>query len=239
MRRDIPIDEVPQSSGSEGPEEATERADPQASGDAAGGPAAGLDGSQGVANVDGANDGSETDPPVQGDTQEGDEPTVAAGDASNGGSDDRLAALREEVATLNDQHLRLAAEFQNYRKRVNRERDQMRARSQAELVGVLLDALDDLERVTNVDPEAASAASLIEGVDLVERKLQRALEAAGAETIDAVGKRFDPETMEAIGALPTDDPEQDETVAMTFQRGYRMHGILVRPARVQVLKHGG
>ena len=231
MRRDIPIDEVPQSSGSEGPDEATERAAPQASGDAAGGPAAGPDGSHGAANVGGAIDETDSDPALPGDTPDGDEPTVDAADASNGGSEDRLAALREEVATLNDQHLRLAAEFQNYRKRVNRERDQMRARSQAELV--------DLERVTNVDPEAASAASLIEGVDLVERKLQRALEAAGAETIDAVGKRFDPETMEAIGALPTDDPEQDETVAMTFQRGYRMHGILVRPARVQVLKHGG
>jgi molecular chaperone GrpE len=112
-----------------------------------------------------------------------------------------LGELHEEIETLNDQHLRLAAEFQNYRKRVNREREEMRARSQAELVGVLLDALDDLERVTNVDPEAASVDSLIEGVDMVERKLQRALEAAGAETIDAVGKRFNPETMEAIGTL--------------------------------------
>ena len=153
--------------------------------------------------------------------------------------EERLAALHDEIETLNDQHLRLAAEFQNYRKRVNREREEMRARSQAELVGVLLDALDDLERVTNVDAESASAASLIEGVDLVERKLQRALEAAGGETIDAVGKPFDPETMEAIGAVPTDDPERDDTVARTLQRGYRMHGILVRPARVQVLQYGG
>jgi molecular chaperone GrpE len=169
--------------------------------------------------------------------------TAAADETYVEGSPDdveeRLAALHDEIAALNDQHLRLAAEFQNYRKRVTREREEMRARSQAELVGVLLDALDDLERVTNVDAESASTASLIEGVDLVERKLQRALEAAGAETIDAAGKRFDPETMEAIGALPTDDPDQDETVAMTVQRGYRMHGILVRPARVQVLKHGG
>jgi len=153
--------------------------------------------------------------------------------------EERLAALHDEIETLNDQHLRLAAEFQNYRKRVNREREEMRARSQAELVGVLLDALDDLERVTNVDAESASAASLIEGVDLVERKLQRALEAAGGETIDAVGQPFDPETMEAIGAVPTDDPERDDTVARTIQRGYRMHGILVRPARVQVLQYGG
>lgn len=153
--------------------------------------------------------------------------------------EERLAALHDEIETLNDQHLRLAAEFQNYRKRVNREREEMRARSQAELVGVLLDALDDLERVTNVDAGSASTASLIEGVDLVERKLQRALEAAGAETIDAVGKPFDPETMEAIGAVPTDDPERDDTVALTLQRGYRMHGILVRPARVQVLQFGG
>lgn len=169
----------------------------------------------------------------------GADPPTDDGDPSPKDVEERLAALHDEIETLNDQHLRLAAEFQNYRKRVNREREDMRARSQAELVGVLLDALDDLERVTNVDAESASAASLIEGVDLVERKLQRALEAAGAETIDAVGKPFDPETMEAIGAVPTDDPERDDTVARTLQRGYRMHGILVRPARVQVLQYGG
>lgn len=183
-------------------------------------------------------------PPAPGPAPGAPEPEPAgpggpAGDGDPAEVEHQLESLHEEIATLNDQHLRLAAEFQNYRKRVTREREELRARSQAELVGVLLDALDDLERVTSVDAAAVSVESLIEGVDLVERKLQRALEVAGAETIDAVGARFDPETMEAIGTLPTEDPEQDDTVAATFQRGYRMHGILVRPARVQVLKHTG
>jgi molecular chaperone GrpE len=235
MKREIPIDGTPSSEGApeaatavpetdpEGPEARDRSAPPEPAVDAGAEEAAPTDASRAASGGDG--DGFDD---------------ASVGDAGEGEDvEARIAALHDEIATLNDQHLRLAAEFQNYRKRVTREREEMRARSQAELVGVLLDALDDLERVTNVDAETASAASLIEGVDLVERKLQRALEVAGAETIDAVGKRFDPETMEAIGALPTDDPDQDETVAMTFQRGYRMHGILVRPARVQVFKHGG
>ncbi|HSM37334.1 MAG TPA: nucleotide exchange factor GrpE [Longimicrobiales bacterium] len=234
MKREIPIDRATSSQGA--PEAATAPPEPGAQGPAA------TDGPAPSGPVADPHEEATapSDPPQASDgDEEGLDDTAAADVEAGDDVEARLAVLHDEIATLNDQHLRLAAEFQNYRKRVTREREEMRARSQAELVGVLLDALDDLERVTNVDTETASVASLIEGVDLVERKLQRALEAAGAETIDAVGQRFDPETMEAIGALPTDDPEQDETVAMTFQRGYRMHGILVRPARVQVFKHGG
>jgi molecular chaperone GrpE len=224
MKRDIPID-GPRAAGRGPPSAAAEgRAGdptPEATDGRAGGPSAEPTGGR-----------AETEAPSG-------QPEDGRGEGDPAEVEHRLESLHEEIAALNDQHLRLAAEFQNYRKRVTREREEMRARSQAELVGVLLDALDDLERVTSVDPASASVDSLIQGVDLVERKLQGALEVAGAETIDAAGKRFDPETMEAIGTLPTEDPEQDEMVAATFQRGYRMHGILVRPARVQVLKHAG
>lgn len=231
MKRDIPIEGARSRAGTRGAHAdgsgaASEGGDPPLDAAATGGPAAGPTPREAGSPA--------ADPAAEA-------PHAGSDDGDSGSEDveERLAALHDEIATLNDQHLRLAAEFQNYRKRVAREREELRARSQAELVGVLLDALDDLERVTNVAPESASPASLIEGVDLVERKLQRALEAAGAETIDAVGKPFDPETMEAIGAVPTDDPEQDDMVARTLQRGYRMHGILVRPARVQVLQYGG
>jgi molecular chaperone GrpE len=148
-------------------------------------------------------------------------------------------AARRELAALTDRHLRLAAEFDNYRKRTERERAETWTRSQAELASGLLDVLDDLQRVAHVDADATSVASLLDGVQLVERKLQRALAAAGLEEVAAQDERFDPATMEALMTVDADGPEQDDTVGAVLQKGYRFKGLLLRPARVQVRKHHG
>ena len=154
-------------------------------------------------------------------------------------ADDEIARARQELAALNDRHLRLAAEFDNYRKRTERERSETWARSQADLAAGLLDVLDDLQRVAHVDPASTSTASLLDGVQLVERKLQRALTAAGLEVVDPTGERFDPATMEALMMVDAETPEQDDTVALVLQKGYRFKGQLLRPARVQVRKFHG
>lgn len=183
-----------------------------------------------------------TDPgQVKGDTVEG----QASRDEGRGGErapelDDstaQLETLQEELETLNDRHLRLAAEFDNYRKRVDRERAELRARSQAELVGQLLEVLDDLQRVAHYDPDQISAAALRDGASLVEKKLRRALERAGLEPIDAEGEFFNPATMEAIMTMPAEHPEEDDVVADVFQKGYRFKDVLIRPARVRVKKY--
>ena len=153
--------------------------------------------------------------------------------------DDDGARVRGELAALNDRHLRLAAEFDNYRKRTERERSETWARSQADLAAGLLDVLDDLGRVTHVDAGAATAPSVIDGVRLVERKLLRALSAAGLEEIDAEGQSFDPASMEALMTVEADSAAEDDTVAAVFQKGYRFKGQLLRPARVQVRKYNG
>ena len=150
-----------------------------------------------------------------------------------------LAQARAEVGALNDRHLRLAAEFDNYRKRTERERAETWTRSQADLAMSLLDTLDDLQRVAHLDPSGASVDSLLEGVQLVERKLQRALEAAGLEEVDAEGRPFDPASMEGLMTVETDSPDQDDEVAGVLQKGYRFKGHLLRPARVQVRKYHG
>ena len=155
-----------------------------------------------------------------------------AGDAGN----NEVQELRQELQTLNDRHLRLAAEFDNYRKRNQREREALAARLQGDLISSLLDVLDDLERVASGGAEA-TAESVVEGVRMVEKKFQTALEAAGLEALDSEGERFDPEVMEALMTVPTDDPAQDDHVADVFQRGYRFRDRLVRPARVRVLKY--
>lgn len=144
--------------------------------------------------------------------------------------------LRAELDSLNDRHLRLAAEFDNYRKRNERDRQMLASRLQVDLVRPLLDVLDDLERVVanSVDDDGATLA---EGVRLVEKKFRTVLESAGLEPLDAEGQPFDPSVMEALMTLPTSDPAEDDRVADVFQKGYRFGGTLVRPARVRVLKY--
>lgn len=152
---------------------------------------------------------------------------------------DELSSLRDEFQSLEDRHLRLAAEFNNFRRRAETERTEAWSRAQAELVGRLIDPLDDLRRVNELDEAAASVEALLEGVEMVERKLLRALREAGAEVVDPdPGDRFEPETMEAMMRVSTEDPDADDTVEAVLQKGYRFRGHLVRPARVSVRKHG-
>lgn len=146
--------------------------------------------------------------------------------------------LRDELGELNDRHLRLAAEFDNYRKRNERDRQTLATRLQADLVSALLDVLDDLQRVEE-SADGGTKESLLEGCRLVEKKFMAVLESAGLEAVDAEGKPFDPEYMEALMTLPTDDPDQDGHVADVFQRGYLFRGAMVRPARVRVLQYEG
>lgn len=149
-----------------------------------------------------------------------------------------LARLREEFEGLNDRHLRLAAEFNNYRRRVEAERLDLWARAQADLVGRLLDVLDDLQRVAGLDLDNATVEAIMEGIDLVDRKFMRVLQDAGAEVIDPVGEPFDPETMEAMMRVPTEEEEEDDIVDQVFLKGYGLKGQLIRPARVSVRKYG-
>ena len=160
----------------------------------------------------------------------------SGGDAANGAVGEEVEQLRGELNALNDRHLRLAAEFDNYRKRNQREREALAARLQGDLISSLLEVLDDLERVA-ASAADATVESVIEGARLVEKKFTGVLEAAGLEPLDAEGKRFDPEVMEALMTVPTDDRSRDDHVADVFQRGYRFQDRLVRPARVRVLKY--
>ena len=153
---------------------------------------------------------------------------------------EQLHGLRSEFEALNDRHLRLAAEFSNYRRRAEGEMSQARGRAQAELLRRFLDALDDLERVSALEAadEAVSVTSVVEGVDLVGRKFARALEEAGVEVIDPeAGEYFDPAGMEAVMRVPSESLDDDDTIDQVLQKGYRLRNHLVRPARVSVRKH--
>lgn len=146
--------------------------------------------------------------------------------------------LQDQLEESRNQHLRLAAEFDNFRKRVARERAELSERAQAALVTRLLEVLDDMDRLT-AGAETASPQALREAAVLVDRKFRKELAAAGLERIDPVGEPFDPALHEAVSAIPPEKPEQDHTVSATFQTGYRYKGTLVRPARVQVYSEQG
>jgi len=145
----------------------------------------------------------------------------------------REEKLESEVAELKDRHLRLAAEFDNYKKRINRERVELSDRAQASFVAKLLDVLDDMDRLVASDP-ATPLPLLREGLSAVDRKLSKTLEDAGVERIDPVGTPFDPGQHEAVSTVPAPDRSRAQQVSATFQPGYRFKGVLVRPARVQV-----
>jgi len=150
-----------------------------------------------------------------------------------------IQRLERENDELKDRFARLAAEYDNFRKRIAREREELTSRAQAGLAGRLLDVLDDLERLLAGDHANAPAESFLTGMELVGRKLWKELETAGLERIDPAGQPFDPSLHEAVAAVPTTEPELDHTVKATFQAGYRFKGALLRPARVQVYADQG
>ena len=146
--------------------------------------------------------------------------------------------MQAELTTITDRHLRLVAEFTNYRRRAEGELSEAWGRGQADMLRSFVDGLDDLQRVGAWQAESTTVEALVEGVDLVERKFRQALEASGVELIDPVGEAFDPNIMEAMLGVPTENPEDDQKVQEVFQKGYLFKGNLVRPARVVVFKHG-
>jgi len=147
--------------------------------------------------------------------------------------------LEDENDALKDRSARLAAEYDNFRKRTLKERDELTTRVQGAFAGRLLDELDDMERLLAGDPAVTTSQALYEGMELLARKLWKELESLGMERIDPAGLPFDPALHEAVATTPPVTPEQDHTVCRTFQAGYRFKGALLRPARVQVYSDPG
>ncbi|HUQ48293.1 MAG TPA: nucleotide exchange factor GrpE [Gemmatimonadaceae bacterium] len=152
-------------------------------------------------------------------------------------SDAKIGELQRELTTERDKHLRLAAEFDNFRRRNLKEKMEAEARGQAELARMILDPLDDIARFAHVDPAVTESKTVVEGVEMVEKKLDKALRGAGLEPVNPVNERFDPALHEAVGTETADSADLDGTVARVYQLGYTFKGQLLRPARVVVRQH--
>lgn len=156
-----------------------------------------------------------------------------------GGAEAVAPRLEDQTAELTDKYLRLAAEFDNFRKRSAKERSEIWGRAQAALLERLVDALDDLARFAHVDPTQTDAKTIHDGVDMVERKIWKELETAGVRRVDQAGVPFDPHVHEAVTTRPAATPAQDHTVGAVLQAGYKLGDALIRPARVVVLAWQG
>jgi molecular chaperone GrpE len=165
-----------------------------------------------------------------------DTPAGAPADAPASLMSDDARAM-DPLEAQRERYLRLAAEYDNYRKRTSKEIMQASVRGQGDLVRSMLDSLDDLSRFAHVDPTTVDAATVVEGAALVEKNLFKALANIGVEVIDPVEMPFDPNLHEAISTVAAETPDEDHMVAQVYQRGYLLKGQLLRPARVVVKQY--
>ena len=140
---------------------------------------------------------------------------------------------RAEIGDLSERLLRLQADFENFRKRAQREKDEARQFANQSLIEKQLPILDNYEMALAAAKDADPA--LRDGVQMIYDQLLGILRDSGVETIDATGEEFDPNLHEAISQQETTEAEPG-TVVEQVQRGYRLHERLVRPARVVVAK---
>jgi molecular chaperone GrpE len=179
-----------------------------------------------------------------------DEESTASPVARENGAADQVERDLDELAETKrerDEYLELAqrtkADFENYRRRVATDTSEALARGKADLAKQLLPALDNLERAlaAGVDARARDSATrlmesheaLVKGVGMVRDELHNRLEAAGVEWFDPIGERFDPQLHEALSTKPEEGTESG-VVLETVEKGYRLNGRVLRPARVVV-----
>jgi molecular chaperone GrpE len=151
--------------------------------------------------------------------------------ASSAAKAESPEALQRERDDLYDRLLRTTAEFDNYRKRVDRERRDLADAAARDLVRDLLPIVDDFDRALTAP--AGSDEAVRRGVELIHRRLLEVIRARGVEPFDSVGQVFDPAWHEAVATEPARGRPEGEIVA-ELRRGYRLNGRLLRAAQVKV-----
>ena len=152
---------------------------------------------------------------------------------NNSNPDDECEKLRAELADLNNKYIRMAADFDNYRKPQAQERESLLKYGAAETMTKLLAVLDTFERAKESLKDIDDAKSVKESYEVAFKQLLDTLKKAGLETIDALGAEFDPNLHEAIAQTPTNE-HPDNTVISQMQTGYKLGDRVLRPALVNV-----
>ena len=154
----------------------------------------------------------------------------------------KVRILREELEKIKekarkadeyfDQFLRLKAEFDNYRKRINREREEFAKYAAEEIVSDFLAVIDNLEKAVSASKETSDFKALLEGVEMTRKEALRILGQWGLEEVKALGEKFDPEKHEAI--MHVDCDGEEGKIVEEFRKGYSLKGKLIRPSMVKV-----
>jgi molecular chaperone GrpE len=145
----------------------------------------------------------------------------------------KLEEKEKEAKDNYDRFLRMAADYENYKKRAGREKEDWIKFANEDLLKAILPFIDNLERAVNHAEKVTDTGVLIEGVRLTLQQLIQALGKFGVSPFESVGKVFDPSLQEAILTIPTDEHEPNK-VLEEFQKGYLLNDRLLRPAMVSV-----
>lgn len=156
--------------------------------------------------------------------------------AGNRAGAGEVESLRAETEKLKDQLLRSRAEFENFRKRAEREKTDFFRYALSDTLRELLPVLDNFERAISI--EYGPVEDFRQGVEMIHKQLSETLTRTGLETIDPLGEPFDPTYHEAIARDEKSD-EEPNTVTEVLQKGYLLHERLLRPALVRVAAGGG
>ncbi|MEG1749838.1 MAG: nucleotide exchange factor GrpE [Tannerellaceae bacterium] len=147
---------------------------------------------------------------------------------------DELSDLKKKCSELNDSHLRLMAEFDNYRKRTLREKADLIKTGGESVLCQLLPVVDDFERALQNIRTAEDMSAVVEGVELIYTKFMAYLSAQGVKPIEPVGKLFDTEHSEAIATIPAPEADSKGMVLDCVQTGYTLYEKVIRHAKVVV-----
>ena len=143
-----------------------------------------------------------------------------------------VETLEQELKSEHGLYLRALADFENYRRRIEREREHFGKEVLRQFMLSLLDVVDDVERILNFVGNDSSP--LVEGIRAVHRKLMQLLQKEGVRPIEAVGQPFDPALHEVVSTVPADGDHPTGTIVEEVRRGYVWNGDLLRSAQVVV-----
>jgi molecular chaperone GrpE len=175
-----------------------------------------------------------TESPVPTPSTDRSDETTPAAPAAAPAPDAILAAKAEEISRLQERLLRLQAEFENYKKRMAREKVEYLKFATEGLLLAFLPVLDNLERaVTSARADAANREAIVDGIEMIARLFRTTFEKAGVKAMDAVGHPFDPALHQAVAQVECAD-EQDNIVLEEIQKGYLLEGRVLRAAMVKV-----
>jgi molecular chaperone GrpE len=162
-------------------------------------------------------------------------PAVDPAESAPGPPAGGTEALQDELARCQDRLLRTAAEYDNYRKRTERERRELADRAVESLLLDLLDIADDFDRALSAEAAGGAVEGYRQGIELIHRRMMELLARRGVTAIDAVGADFDPNLHQAVTTAPA-GARRDGEVIEQFRRGYMMGDRLLRPAMVKVAR---